>query len=66
MLAFLRRVTKSDYNISEDEDRKVTQALKLLTECLHEHHQAKCVLLIDEYDAPFNRLLNKELAETNE
>ena len=38
-------------------------ALQLLTKCLHTHYGQRCIILIDEYDAPLEKAQHKGYVE---
>ena len=40
-------------------------SLKLLSELLYEYFNERVYILIDEYDAPFNSMVEAEISETN-
>ncbi len=40
-------------------------SLKILSELLYEYFNERVYILIDDYDAPFNSMVEAEISETN-
>jgi len=60
-LLALKRVTKPDASEELIKKTRLLDTLLLLSKLLREYHGEKVYLLIDEYDALFNFMLEKRI-----